>query len=254
MSSLQYNLPRGKNCTVTPAVFTGIYGRAGEEVWIQKRAFQHAWSVFSNRSGCVFSQEFSLAEINEWKHVSSMSVWWMLFREKKKLYKSSEIKSAKDIWQVKKKYGEIEQYQEQNLNMLKETMSTGGNFPWGQGQGGSGQCGQWTGRLRSHLLSVTLAHWFWGWEDEGEFAPRAALNNGDTFGCHSRGGKEAPLASSGWRSGMLLSIPEGTGQAHTTKNYLALKVSDAAAWNPALAIWILLLDRVEPGNVTSTVV
>lgn len=51
------------------------------------------------------------------------------YSEKKKLYKSSEIKSAKDIWQVKKKYGEIEQYQEQNLNMLKETMSTGGNFP-----------------------------------------------------------------------------------------------------------------------------
>lgn len=54
----------------------------------------------------------------------------MLFRAKtKNLYKSFEIKSARDIWQIKEKYGGIEQYQEQNLNVFKETMSTDGEFP-----------------------------------------------------------------------------------------------------------------------------
>lgn len=45
--------------------------------------------------------------------------------------------------------------------------------------------------------------------------------SGDIFGCHAAWGM--PLASSGWSSGMLLNIPQCTGQPSVTKNTSSAK-------------------------------
>lgn len=84
------------------------------------------------------------------------------------------------------------------------------------------------GKRHSFLLVKTGSQ-LWAVLPPGRHLPMS----GDILGCHAGRRWRVPLASSEERPGLLLTIPQSTGQPLTTKNHPTRSVNDAEAEKPS---------------------